>query len=40
MGAACTHGTDANGDPVSFHAVDHVSTNAAGLPHVFDIASC
>ena len=27
------------GSPVSFHAVDHVNTNAAGLPHVFDIAS-
>lgn len=33
-------GTDANGSPVSFHAVDHVNTNTAGLPHVFDIASC
>ena len=33
-------GTDANGNPASFHAVDHVNTNAAGLPHVFDIASC
>lgn len=33
-------GTDANGGAVSFHAVDHVNTDKAGLPHVFDIASC
>ena len=33
-------GVDANGDSVSFHAVDHMSINAVGLPHVFDIASC
>lgn len=33
-------GTGAAGHPISLHAVDHVNTNAAGLPHVFDIASC
>ena len=33
-------GTDGGGQPISFHAADHVNTNAAGLPHVFDIASC
>jgi hypothetical protein len=33
-------GTDQNGNPVSFHEVDHLNTNAAGVPHAFDIASC
>ena len=33
-------GNDASGNPVSFHAVDHVSISAVGLPHFFDIASC
>jgi hypothetical protein len=33
-------GTDANGNPAIFHSVDHSSISAAGLPHVFGIASC
>lgn len=33
-------GTDQNGNPVLFHAVDHASTSAAGVPNFFDIATC
>jgi hypothetical protein len=33
-------GTDANGNPVSFHAVDHMSISATNIPNTFSIASC
>ena len=33
-------GTDASGNPVSFHAVDHMSISATNIPNTFSIASC